>query len=189
MARKINDRIKWFLGHLPGRAGLCLQHTHNAISLPAAGMDTANDAVKYLRDNKKLYKGSPPRGAMVLWTSSKDGHAALSLGKIAGADMIVSTDINGPNTVGRTTLSHITNVWGYTYAGWSDWYAGETYDVGEDEMPLTDRDVQRIANAAAKAVWDEKIPADPASTAKNPIKRTARWLLGTVHQSTKKAGK
>lgn len=181
MARPINQRSKWFLSHRPGAAGLCLQHTHNAIDLPPAGINSANDAVRYLRENNKLYGGMPPRGAMVLWTSSTYGHAALSLGKsrLTQRWMIASTDVHGPNTVGRVPLGYIAQYWGHQYAGWSDWYAGETYDVGRD-MALSDRDIEKIA----RAVWELSLDADPETP--NKESKPAKWLLGKIHQNTKK---
>ena len=181
MARPINERVKWFLSHRPYTSGRCLEHTHEAIDLPAAGIGSANEAVRYLRENGKLYQGNPPRGAMVLWTSSTFGHAALSCGKsrLTRRWMICSTDVNGPATVGRVPLSYITLNWGHQYAGWSDWYAGETYEVGRN-MALSDRDIERIA----KAVWEEKLDADPETDKQD--NRPAKWLLGKIHQNTKK---
>lgn len=185
MARDINARIKWFMTNLPGRAGRCLEHTHTAIDLPPAGMATANDAVSYLRSEGHLYQGNPPRGSMVLWTSPVSGHASLSLGLKRKRFwnkrvwMIASTDVKGPNTVGRVPLSYIAQEWGYTYAGWSDWYAGEFYEVGR-KVALSDKDVNRIADA----VWEKKLDADPSTPAKEPKK--AGWLLGKIHQNTKK---
>ena len=130
-ARTVQGRIAWFMGNNPPAVGQCLNHTWEAIRLPHGGIPDANAAVAYLRDNHKLYQGNPPRGAMVLWTSPTHGHAALSLGhsRLRGW-RICSTDVNGPATVGRVPLSYISVHWGHVYAGWSDWWGGETYPVG-----------------------------------------------------------
>src|SRR4249919_4176494 len=131
-ARTVHERIQWFLDHRPSAPGLCLHHTWEAIRLSGAGIPDSNAAVDYLRAHHKLYQGNPPRGAMVLWTSPTHGHTALSLGRnrITGHHRIASTDINYPTSVSRVNLNYIVQNWGHHYAGWTDWWDGETYDVG-----------------------------------------------------------
>jgi hypothetical protein len=180
MARPIRKRKQWFLNHSPGGAGRCLEHTHDAIDLPPAGIPTANQAVAYLRENDKLYGGQPPVGAMVLWTSSTYGHAALSLGRnrLRNRWMIASTDVKGPNTVGVVPLGYIAQYWGHQYAGWSDWYAGETYEVGYN-MPLSNEDIKKIA----AEVWNHELEN---TTTPDKKKFKAEWFLNSILGKTKK---
>lgn len=180
MARPIKERGRWFLSNLPSDIGRCLEHTHDAIDLPAAGINSANDAVSYLRSHGRLYGGQPPKGAMVLWTSSTDGHAALSLGRsiFTRRYIIASTDVRGPRTVGRVPLGYIAQNWGHQYAGWSNWYGGEEYEVGVD-MPLSNGDIDKIA----KAVWEHQL--ENTSDVKKQ-KYKASWFLNNILDKLKK---
>jgi hypothetical protein len=118
---------------------------------------------------------------MVLWTSSTYGHAALSLGKhTVYGWRIASTDVKGPATVGKVALNYPVTNWGHVYAGWTDWWGGETYPVGKDDedMALTDKDIQKIADQ----VWKHQLEM-PENSSKPT--RAAGWLLTRVWDNVK----
>ena len=63
--------------------------------------------------------GDAPRGAIMLWSGGKYGHAALSL----GGGKVASTDVNGPGTVGTVPAGWFATRWPHLrYAGWTRWW-------------------------------------------------------------------
>lgn len=170
--RDVEARLDWFRSHLPDNVGMCLRHTWESTDIPTVGMPDANAGVRHVDKAGELHteRGSrPPRGAWVWWTSPTHGHVALS----AGDSMIWSTDVHGPRTVGKVHIDYPVNAWGHTYAGWSDWY-GVRFPVGEDEeMPLSNDDIDRIA----RAVWNHEIENTGTEASK---KRPAKWFLNAI---------
>ena len=61
---------------------------------------------------------NPPLGALVFFKSGQYGHAALSTGN----GNLISTDINGLGTLGRTSISAIERKWNAGYLGWTNPY-------------------------------------------------------------------
>lgn len=174
MSRSPQERIDWFKSHLPEAVGMCLRHVWQATAVPYQGISDANAGVRYVRNAGHMHHGdTPPKGAWLWWTSPTHGHVALS----AGHGMIWSTDVNGPRTVGLVNDHYPQDHWGHTYAGWSDWY-GELFEVGEEDMPLTKEDVDRIA-AAVWAYELENTTTDPRK------KQPARWFLNRLLEKLK----
>jgi len=64
------------------------------------------------------YDRSPPPGAPVFFRSGEYGHACIS----TGGGNVISTDINGPGTLTRSSISDIERRWGSPYLGWTNPY-------------------------------------------------------------------
>lgn len=175
MSRSVNDRIHWFLTTKPPGVGMCLRHTWLATDLPYVGIPDANAGWAYVKGNGKLYPKDrkPPRGAWVWYASPTHGHVGISLGD----GVIASTDVNGPATTGRVQLSYPETVWGHRYVGWSDWF-GESFTVGDEDMPLSDADINRIA----RAVWEHGLEN---TTTEPQQKRPAGWFLNSILDKVK----
>lgn len=158
MSRGVEERIDWFREHKPEKVGQCLNHTWLATDLPSAGCKNANEGWRFVADHGRMKRtGAPPRGAWAWWESDTYGHVALSLGN----SLILSTDVNGPATVGVVPLRYIAEQWGHSYVGWSDWYV-EQFDVGKGEnMQMSDAEykqlVKDVAAASAQATADKVV--------------------------------
>lgn len=177
--REVEERIDWFLApkNYPSRSGMCAQHTWHALGgsqsnpCPVAwGTPDANAVVNKLRAAGKLYTKdlmSPPRGAEVVWQYGSYGHAALSLGN----GKIATTDPSNGKPTGIEDITYPKR-WGAGNGGrptgWSDYYSGTTYSVGEDDMPLTDEDIEKIAKAVNRTLGDWKADGDVQDAASDP---------------------
>jgi len=64
------------------------------------------------------YDRTPPAGALVFFRSGEYGHACLS----TGGGNVISTDINGPGTLTRSSISAIEHKWSSPYLGWTNPY-------------------------------------------------------------------
>ena len=130
--RSPKQRLRWFLSHKPGRAGLCARHTWQSLGNPPPPALGAPDAHAVIRIMKRKGHWSTsrniPKGAVVGYTGGRHGHLAL----YNGDGTIASTDVHGPNTVGVVDLDWPTRKWGHKFAGW-------TYHYGDVELPRPKR--------------------------------------------------
>jgi hypothetical protein len=187
--RSVADRRKWFLSNSAGGVGWCARHTWRSFGgLPAWNAPNANSVVKKLRAAGELRTGkidSIPKGAIVVWEYGKNGHMALS----DGPGWIVTTDSSkGNNTTGREKMTY-PKKWGAKNngrpTGWADYYAGVRFAVGEDDMPLTDKDIERIAKAVNQTLGDwtaagevQKSADDPPQTASTRLRQIRDAITG-----------
>lgn len=120
-------RIRWFLHNSPGGVGWCARHTYRSLGsgVPALGAADANAVVAWARKSGHLHTGRrknhPPKGAIVLWTSKRHGHMALSMGD----GHVASTDVSGGNTTGVVDLDWPRRHWGHHYVGWVQVYGSK----------------------------------------------------------------
>jgi hypothetical protein len=123
---------------------LSYAHTYG-IANAYAGWDMAQ------RQHGGSDKGNPPAGAPVYWaTDHPYGHVAISV----GGGKCRSTDWPSKGKVGTVSISEMTNAWGMTLLGWTEDLCGDSIEgIGDDDMPLTDDDLNKIA---AK-VWAHKV--------------------------------
>jgi len=160
---------------------MCAQHSWHALGgnknppcPPRWNCANANAIVDKERAAGKLRTNNldaPPRGALVLWKYGANGHAALSLGN----GKIATTDPTGKS--GGVGIEPITypKKWGAANGGrptgWADYYAGVTFAVGEEEdMPLSDADIEKIAKAVNRTLGDWKADGELQPAADDPPK-------------------
>lgn len=137
--RSVKGRIAWMLTHKPSGVGMCMQHCWHALggnqsppSPPRWGVASANAAYDKVIASGRYWRGTPPKGALVLWRYGKFGHAAI----MYGANKIVTTDPEGkPGGVGIEAIDYPMK-WGAkrTARIWTDQYAGTRFTVGEADM-------------------------------------------------------
>lgn len=102
--------------------------------------------------------GDPPAGAPVYWSTDHPyGHVALS----TGGGMCRSTDWPSKGKVGTVGISELSAAWGMELLGWTEDLCGDSIAglLGDDDMPLTDDEIDRIA----RAVWAHPVD-DEANT-------------------------
>lgn len=122
-ANGIEERIAAMRKIKPSAAGMCANTVWRSLNVPPLGTPDATAVVAKVLAAKKLHAGAPataPRGSVMLWTggSAGHGHAALSL----GGGRMLSTDVNGPRTVGEADAVATARRWGLKWAGWTNWY-------------------------------------------------------------------
>jgi len=135
--------------------GYCQQQTRQWSGIAAMYPDAATA----WRNTNDRHPGNrnPPRGAHVFWTggSSGYGHVAMSLGN----QKIRSTDAGGRGRVATVDLGWVEANWGLQYAGWA-WDNNETTiphtDEGDDDMPLSEDDIQKVAHRVNLVLGDYK---------------------------------
>lgn len=142
--RGVEARLQWMVDNEPGEAGQCAYWTWMALG---DGVDPArwscpdaNSVVEKTRDAGDLYTtGTPPRGAIVLYTSSTYGHMCLA----KGDGDIMSTDPYGDwGATGTMPQEWPVDNWGQKYAGWSQRYSGTLLPMTEPGKVYVDKLVQ-----------------------------------------------
>jgi len=118
--RTCSEAVAWAEAHLTNSynseyAGLCDHFVGLAYGRSASGFDTAFIHWQTTPDRFKHYDRNPPAGALVFFKTSAAGHATIS----TGGGNLISTDINGRGTLGRTSISGIERQWGAPYLGWT----------------------------------------------------------------------
>jgi hypothetical protein len=185
--RGVDERRRWFLTHSPGGVGWCARHTWRSLGgdkgcPPAWGAASANRVVAKLVAAGELRTNNLhniPKGAIVLWRYGSFGHMALS----DGPRLIVTTDSSkGPATTGVESYRWPAR-WGAPNGGiptgWADYYNGVRFTVGEDEdMPLTDEDIERIAKRVNETLGDWKADGTVQPAASDPPKTGSTRLRG-----------
>lgn len=123
-----------------------------------AGIDARYaDAATAWRNTNDRHPGNrnPPRGSMVYWTGGSHGygHIACSLGN----GRVRSTDAGGSGRVATVDLGWVENNWGLPYAGWA-WDVNEVTiphgGGGDDDMPLSEDDLSKIAKRVNQVLGD-----------------------------------
>lgn len=169
MPRSVNARIDWFLNHKPSGPGMCAQHTWHSLGndVPAWGAPNANSCVDKVRASGRYWTpetwdGPPPRGAWIGYKYGANGHACLSYD---GAGKIATTDPDGNSGgVGIEDISY-PNKWGASgWDVWTDEYNGVRFDIDygkDEEMPLTDSDIEAIAARVNHVLGDYTADGTP----------------------------
>lgn len=130
--RGVEERIEWFLHHLPSGPGMCAQHCWHALggnygNPPRWNCDDANAVYAKVIASGRYFKTEPPRGALIIWPYGEHGHEAISL----GARKIATTDPTGqPGGVGVESIDY-PKKWGAGSYIWTDQYNGVRFDVKE----------------------------------------------------------
>jgi uncharacterized protein YraI len=116
--RSVDDAISWEYQRLGSAAdeGYCLRFQAQAFGWSYAGFATAHDQYQWLSDNGRINGGSPPRGALV-WYSTRDGlgHVTVSV----GAGRVIGTSVGGK-----------VGVAGYNYLGSFQGWSGPYFARG-----------------------------------------------------------
>lgn len=150
--RGIEERINWFLSHLPSGPGMCAQHSWHSLggdrgNPPRWNCSDANAVHAKVVASGRYFKTPPPRGALILWKYGNDGHAALSLGN----GRIATTDpTNNPGSVGVEPIDY-PKKWGAGSYIWTDQYNGVRFNVKEP-------DVAAASYIVKKATTNQTIP-------------------------------
>jgi hypothetical protein len=146
---------------------MCLKYTRTWLEIGSG----APDAITAWRNAKVKHPGaSPPAGAPIFYEGGQYGHAALSL----GGGKIRTTDAPGSGSVSTQNLDWPTDHWGYDYLGWTEDVNGVTIPYlkgstgggepapgeGDEDMPLTDDDLNKIA----EKVWTRQLGGESVGT-------------------------
>jgi len=118
--RNCAEAVAWAEAHLTNSynaeyRGLCDHFVGLAYGRSASGFDTAMVHWETTPAQFKHYDRNPPAGALCFFRTSAAGHATIC----TGGEGIISTDINGPGTLGRTSISGIEAKWGAPFLGWT----------------------------------------------------------------------
>lgn len=143
--RNTNDRIKWFLTHMPdingdGRydSGACANHSWKSLggdygNPPAWGCRNANQLYDKVRNSGRYWTTIPKRGALILYRYGRNGHAAIVYDD-AGTQ-IATTDPSNGKWTGVEPID-FPKKWGAVSSAviWTDQYNGVRFSVGESSM-------------------------------------------------------
>lgn len=156
-----------------GYSGMCQKFTRvswEVGSLYGSAIDAWNGA-----DEKHSGDRTPPVGAPCYYRGGSYGHAVVYVGN----GKIRSTDCPSAGQISEVDLNWPEVHWGYPYLGWT----GDINEVDlplngkdDDDMPLSDKDIQKIADA----VWAHNVPVYDKD-AKDGEKRDAKVMLGQTH--------
>jgi len=118
--RSCHEAVAWAEAHLTNSyhqeyKGLCDHFVGLAYGRSASGFNTARIHWETTPAQYKHYDRNPPPGALMFFSTSAAGHACLS----TGGGNIISTDIRGPGTLGRTSIAEIESKWRAPYLGWT----------------------------------------------------------------------
>jgi len=121
--RTCAQAVAWAEAHLTNTYnkeyhGLCDHFVGLAYGRSASGFFSALVHWQTTPTKFKHYDRNPPPGALCFFMTSKYGHATIS----TGGGGIISTDINGPGTLGRTSIAGIEAKWKAPYLGWTNPY-------------------------------------------------------------------
>jgi hypothetical protein len=108
---------------------------------------------------------TPPIGAPTYYRGGNYGHAVIYCGQ--GHPGIRSTDCQSSGNVSDTDIGWPERAWGYTYLGWTEDINGvrviKPAEPEDEDMPLTDEEIAKIAQAVWQfqlAVYDTSDPDD-----------------------------
>lgn len=94
---------------------------------------------------------TPPRGAPCYYRGGQYGHAVIA----TDAGRIRSTDCTSATHVNDADLDWPERAWGYEYLGWTGDINGIDLPIGDnDDMPLNDDDLEKIAHRVNKVLGD-----------------------------------
>jgi len=116
---------------------------------------------------------TPPKGAPCYYRGGSYGHAVLSVGD----GRIRSTDCTSTGNVSDAPLSWPEDHWGYDYLGWTEDINGVTLPIGgqeEDDMPLTEDDLGKIAKRVNQVLGDFTASGDPRDNVEDPEQANQR---------------
>jgi len=121
--RNCAQAVAWAEGHLstsynPEYRYKCDHVVGLAFGRAASGFESAIVHWQSTPERFRHYDRSPPAGALVFFRTGQYGHACLSTGN----GNVISTDINGPGTLGRSSISIIEHNWSAPYLGWTNPY-------------------------------------------------------------------
>lgn len=134
--------------------GLCLKVTRGWLGIPAHYYDAATAWANAV--HKHPGDRTPPPGAPVFYAGGKHGHIALAL----GSDQIRTTDAPSAGRVSTQSLAWPEEHWGLTYLGWTEDLNTQTLPYLEDDVALTDADIDKIAARVEQRIFDHKIDSE-----------------------------
>lgn len=100
-----------YRGFLDNFAGMAYGRSTIAFTTPMNQWQNTLDKYKHTDRN-------PPAGALVFFRTSAAGHVTISL----GSGNLISTDIDGNGTLGKTTIASLEARRGAPYVGWTNPY-------------------------------------------------------------------
>lgn len=119
----------------------------------------------------------PPNGAPVYYRGGQYGHAVIYC-----HGGIRSTDCTTGGRVSDAALSWPESAWGYQYLGWTEDINGVRVIPLEDDMPLTNEDLDKIAARVWNFLVDNKDTDDKANDTMH-----AKAMLSATHEAARQA--
>lgn len=147
--------------------GLCLQWVRGPCWELASFYGSARDAWHGAR-HKHPGDTNVPLGAPMFYDGGTYGHIVVN--RNDGTRMR-STDCTSTGRVSDAARDWPANHWGsaYRYLGWASDLNGVDLPLGsEDDMPLSDEDVERVARRVNKAMGDFNAHGDAADGVEDP---------------------
>lgn len=187
--RGVEARLKWMKNNPPNKVGMCARTCWQALggdygNPPAWGAPHANSVYDKVKASGRWWDTGPiPRGALIIWKYGKYGHTALSL----GGGRIRTTDPNGrPGKVGDESLTY-PHRWGASASRriWTDRYNGVTFPIGDEDMGLSDEDINKIAEKVARKVWMYEAPENSENKQRTQKMLREVWEKVTGKQATR----
>ncbi len=142
--------------------GMCLNFVRQPCwevpGVYASAIDAWNGA-------RKKHPGdrTPPLGAPLFYRGGQYGHVVIG-GEANDPDMR-GTDMPSSGRVSEEQISWVETHWGYEYLGWTEDLNGVMLPLGEEEdMPLSEDDLQKIAQRVNKIIGEygpDGKPRDP----------------------------
>lgn len=126
---------------------------------------------------------NPPHGAPCYYRGGNYGHAVIYCKP--GHAGIRSTDCPSSSRVTDTDIGWPERAWGYEYLGWTEDINGVVVIAGEDEdMPISDHDLERIAGRVNHALGDYTADGDKRDGQDKPERADVRLrhTENTVHR-------
>lgn len=194
--RDVDERLTWFLGHAPVKAGRCAEHVMLSLDVPRQGLPDATAVARVVQKAGRMQTSrGVPRGAIRYWDRGSEGHGHVGIesAPLTSPALVASVDVNGPGTVGQRPFGWFDKSWGnLRYLGWSWWWGGintqpkEAPPVGWTEGQDQVIEKQNVVVTAGKynVVGRIDIPK-PGSfllsfQTRLPAGRHARWMFTRV---------
>jgi hypothetical protein len=132
--------------------GMCLQVCRQWAGIGSCWPD-ASTAWREALDKHAGDRSDIPRGAPVYWTGGSQGHGHIAIS--VGGGQVRSTDANGSGNVATRPLSWFDTNWSsLDFAGWAEDINGVHIPGTEDDMALSDADIEKIAKRVNQVLGD-----------------------------------
>jgi hypothetical protein len=165
LAQQAQARARYQSAHGPqfGR-GQCMQRCRELVDAPAIGDydgdgdPDAEDGWKYAKHKHPTNNPAEiPGGCYAWWKGGSNDNWHVAYADPDARGQCWSTDIERTGYFDLVPITLIHQKWGLTLVGWSEDIDGvRVYDAAtqEDDMPLTDDDVQKVAKAVIAQMID-----------------------------------
>lgn len=123
MTYTVEQRIEVMRNIKPAGKGMCANTVWRSLDVPRLGTPSAAAVVAKVRKAGKLVVAPPsaaPRGSLGLWSGGSNGYGHIVV--MLGGGKCLSTDVDGPATVGTADAAALTKRWGLKWEGYTTWY-------------------------------------------------------------------